>query len=184
MKKSTKTAIVIAVVLAVLCAVAIVNFDSVMWDITHPNDKAGYYYDIDDLREKIDKDNKKSATNPTYYENCDYLFSKDFGDIIVDFVISGDRMAIVRIGCSEEKETRKYGWLSYESMRSVTSGVKSDEEPNWRVVLPGLASSADSTRVKWCVVSETSKFYDESYGSFKFSYGGETFYIMYGILDE
>jgi|GEM_PF-3597292 len=181
MKK--KSIIIIIAVSIVFLAILLLNLEGIIWDIQHPHDMSGYYYDIDDLREDIDRDNKKFSTS-TYYENCDYLFSKDFDDIVVDFVIRDDQIAIVRINCKEESGRKKFGLLSSSSssLDNIISRAGSENDYVWHKVMPGLASTKDSTQVKWCVVSEASWLYDEKYGSFAFEYNGENYYILYEII--
>ena len=172
--KKKSSIIVIIVVSIVFLAILLLNLEGIIWDIQHPHDMSGYYYDIDDLREDIDRDNKKFST-PTYYENCEYLFSKDFGDIVVDFVIRDDQIAVVRINCREESGRKKFGLLSSasSSLDNVISKAESENDYNWRTILAGVLSPANLTQVHWCIVDKSSELFDEKYGSFAFEYNGE-----------
>lgn len=185
--KKKKTVIIIVAISIVLLAILAVNMGDIVWNIQHPHDMSGYYYNINDLREDIDRDNLKSRiTTPTYYENNDYLFSKDFGDIIIDFVIKDDQIAIVRINCKEENGNKKFGLLSSASpsLDNIISKSENEDDYAWHKVMPGLASPTGSTQVRWCIVSESSGLYDEKYGSFKFTYSGATYYILYEIIPK
>lgn len=185
--KNKKTIIISVVVAVFLLLILIVNIPDIIWNIKHPHDAQGNYYSIDDLREDIDRDNKKSSTStPTYYENCEYLFSKDFNDIIVDFVIKDNLFIVVRINCIKESNVAKYGMLSSESTRLdyMVNELNDKNNYNWHKVLPGILSPANSTQVQWCIVNESSGLYDEKYESFKFEYSGETYYILYEVISN
>lgn len=170
--------IFIAVILAAIFIMS--EAESIIDNIKHPHDLNGYYYNIDDLRQSIDKFNQRFDM-PIYYENNDYLFSKDFGDIIVDFVIRENQIAVVRINCKSSGDKIKYGELS-SSYGTLDSDIKRADTGTqiWYKVIPGLASPAGSTKVQWCIVSEGYEEYD----SFEFEYNGKTYYIIYEIIPE
>lgn len=57
----------------------------------------GYYYNLDDVR-KVEKS----------YANCDYLFTVEHDDQIVDFIIKGETVSIIKIHCRGEAPHTQY----------------------------------------------------------------------------
>jgi len=187
-KQSKSTKIIISIIIIACTAwILYLTVESIVYDIKHPHDLfGGYYYRLDDLRADIDDDHKKShKPMPLCYENYTYLFSKDFGDIIVDFVIREDQLAIVRIDCKGNGTTRKYRMLSTSCspLDSIIESAEFNGGYDWDKVFPGLLSKSSSTQVQWCIVSESSGLCDGTYDSFTFQYNNETYYILYEIIE-
>ena len=57
----------------------------------------GYYYDLE-----------KARSQKKFYQNLDYLFTKDLDETIIDFVIKEHVLHIVEIKVYNEKENTKY----------------------------------------------------------------------------
>lgn len=186
-KQSKSTKIIISVVIVACIAwILYLAVEAIVYNIKYPHDLfGGYYYNLDDLRTEIDNDNKKDPDMSIYYDNYTYLFSKDFDDVIVDFVIRDDQIAIVRIECKNNGPTRKYRLLSSASptLSRIIDLSESKGGYDWHKVMPGLLSKSSSTQIQWCIVSEASGLCDGKYDSFSFQYNSETYYILYEIIE-
>ena len=178
MKKSNKVTIAILAVV-IICVIAFLLVPQIIDNIQHPHDLHGNYYNIDDLRDDIDKDRK-----PTYYKDCLYLFSKDFGDATVDFTIKQGQLGVIKIGHIKAGNRTKYSYLTGHAIdldRTIAIS-KGTDTYNWEKLTSILMPN--TTNIRWCIVSESSGLYDEKYESFNFNYNGETYYILCEIIPE
>lgn len=185
-----RTALVIVIVVVCFLLIMISEAENIAFTVQHPSDFFGNYYKLDDLRCYIDKEKKKSEGS-TIYENYKYLFSEDFDDVIVDFVINDNSVVITKIKCSKSGSGRRFRRLStsvYENstLDFMIKKSENDHEIHWTKVIsmPGFGSNKDSTQLQWSVISERSGLQIENCRSIKFDYNGEPCYILLEKTNE
>ncbi|MBR6050594.1 MAG: hypothetical protein IKP68_05250 [Clostridia bacterium] len=173
-----KKLVTICIVVAFICLITYLLIPKIIDNIQHPHDLQGNYYNIDDLRDDIDKNRK-----PTYYKDCIYLFSKDFGDVTIDFTIKPKQISIIKISHIKDiNGITKYGYLTGTAGELDYIIAESKDAYDWNKFASVLMPN--TTTIQWCIVNESSGLYDEKYESFKFEYNGETYYILYEVMSN
>lgn len=183
-----RTALVIVIVVVCFLLIMISEAGNIAFKVQHPSDFFGNYYKLDDLRCYIDKEKKKSE-GIAIYENYDHLFSEDFGDVIVDFVISDDSVVVTKIKCSASGNDRKYRRLStsFYNYSTLDYTIKRSEDEHkiyWIKIASGFDTNKNSTKLQWSVISERSGLQIENCRSIKFDYNGEPCYILLEKTNE
>ena len=125
----------------------------------------GYYYDLEEAR-----------SEKSFYENSDYLFTKDLENTIIDFVVKEHVLYIVEIDSKDLTATTKYR-VKHSSSFSIEENIymfEQSNEHNWK-----SSSKLSLKEYSWCIVSK--EFNDDynDYPSFEFKYEGESYCLCY-----
>lgn len=183
-----RTALVIVIVVVCFLLIMISEAENIAFTVQHPSDFFGNYYKLDDLRCYIDKEKKKSKGS-TIYENYKYLFSEDFGDVIVDFVISDDFVVVTKIKCSASGNDRKYRRLStsfykYSTLDYTIKRSEDEHKIYWIKIASGFDTNKNSTKLQWSVIRERSGLKIDDYRAIEFYYNEEPCYFLLEDIHE
>ena len=114
------------------------------------------------------------------YIDVECVFSSETAEEVVDFVIKGNTLNIVKIACRKNLVSRKSycidGFSTYY-LDKIISDYRQTNECNWITD----AKWFSKTEVKWCIESVSSDLYDKSDYSFEFNYNGEEYRLCYQI---
>ena len=127
----------------------------------------GYYYDLEKVRSEKE-----------FYSNSNYLFSKDLGDTIVDFVIEENKLHIVEIKVKNEKTNAKYQ-VKHCSSYAIEEAIGRFEQLNdynWITT-----SKLSLNTFSWCIVSKDFNCDNDTFSSFEFVYTDTVYCLCYNI---
>lgn len=127
----------------------------------------GYYYDLEEARSQ-----KK------FYQNSDYLFTKDLDETIVDFVVKEHVLHIVEIEFCTEKENTKYR-VKHSSSYALEEAIYRFEQFNdyhWI-----KTSNLSLNTFSWCIVSKDFNSKNDNFSSFEFAYKDISYCLCYNM---
>ena len=125
----------------------------------------GYFYELDDARNEEQK----------YYEQYDYLFTAEEEGIIIDFIIDGDQLHIVKIEITERDSNRLY-WARSISTSFIHNSEKNTEY-EWNT------TSNFVKQVEWLIVSKEFNESHNNYQGFNFVYNDKQCVLCYRISE-
>ncbi len=127
----------------------------------------GYYYDLE-----------KARSQKKFYQNLDYLFTKDLDETIIDFVIKEHVLHIVEIKVYNEKENTKYQ-VKHSSSYALEEAIyrfEQFDDYNW-ITTSNLSLSTFS----WCIVSKDFNCNNDNFSSFEFAYKDISYCLCYNM---
>ena len=125
----------------------------------------GYYYDLE-----------KARSQKKFYQNSDYLFTKDFDESIVDFVIKEHVLHIVEIKVYNTEENTKYQ-VKHSSSYALEEAIYKFEQSNdynWITT-----SNLSLNTISWCIVSKDFNCKNDNSSSFEFAYKDISYCLCY-----
>ena len=125
----------------------------------------GYYYNLEDARNEEQK----------YYEQYDYLFTAEEEGIIIDFIIDGDQLHIVKIEITERNSNRLY-WARSISTSFIHNSEKNTEY-EWNT------TSNFVKQVEWLIVSKEFNESHNNYQGFNIVYNDKQCVLCYRISE-
>jgi hypothetical protein len=125
----------------------------------------GYCYNLEDARNEEQK----------YYEQYDYLFTAEEEGIIIDFIIDGDQLHIVKIEITERDSNRLY-WARSISTSFIHNSEKNTEY-EWNT------TSNFVKQVEWLIVSKEFNQSHNNYQGFNFVYNDKQCVLCYRISE-
>lgn len=128
----------------------------------------GYYYNADDARkaEKI-------------YSQYDEIFTVEYEDRIVDFIINDNKIHISKILCrgSEEQKQFKVKSTSTYSIEEIISVFNSRNDYNW------VGTSNIFYKADFCIVTKEFNTSNNDFEHFDFTYNGTDYHLCYKIYE-
>ena len=124
---------------------------------------------------------KARASEQHIYEQYDYWFTKEHGDIVSDFVIYNDTLNIVQflirrtINKKKQYKCRSIGAypISFYLNSSNASGKYEWEDPD--MFIRGFS---------WCIVDKTFNEEHDNYPAFEFNYRGQDLHLCYKLSQD
>lgn len=129
----------------------------------------GYSYSIEDAR-------NSQSFYAKFYDDYDYIFTAEQENRIVDFLICGDYVRIIKIDCKENNGKRLYKikGASTSSISESLSHSESQREEAW------TKTSNFLFQVEWMIVTKNTDSLQEG---FDFTYNGKECVLLYRIIE-
>lgn len=128
----------------------------------------GYMYSLDSAREQ-----------EANYREYDFLFTAEQENVVVDFLITGNELRIVKIVSRESiLSNKKQFRIVATSVFNIDESIYESESNNkyyW------ISSGNKPIQVEWLVVSKHFNDSHENISGCEFTYMGEDFYLCYKI---
>ena len=127
----------------------------------------GYYYNLE-----------KARSEKKFYQDSDYIFTKNLDESIIDFVIKEHVLHIVEFKVNDEKGNTKYK-VRHSSSYAIEEAIYRFEEfndYNWVTT-----SKLSINTFSWCIVSKDFNANNDKLSSFEFTYNDILYCLCYNI---
>lgn len=144
---------ILAIVLVVTCAIGLVSTGCKSFD--------GYYSDLD-----------KARGESEIYDGCNYLFTKELDDAVVDFIIKDETFNIIEIDIKNAGVNPSYRIKLTSSFILDESIYRFEEsnEYNWH-----NSTKLSQIKYEWCIVTKSFNDVKDALPCFEFKYKGSLY---------